>query len=172
MTQNPPRIALRDSIPVLALAALALFMLAATGCGTISGSNPADFAAVTIEGHSREEIAATAIQVFTAEGYVGGRKDSGQLVFDRDASKATTVAREGVTSTFYGATVLNRVKTDIVGLGGNRFLLQCKAYVVTGGGDTFFQDETPLANIRRKPYKALLNKVKAQLESPEVKKAK
>ena len=42
--------------------------------------------------------------------------------------------------------------------------LQCQAYVVKDAGDSFFEDEQKLANVRRGPYQSLLNKVANQLK--------
>jgi hypothetical protein len=36
--------------------------------------------------------------------------------------------------------------------------------MLTGGSDPFFQDEVPLAKIRKKPYQSLLKKVQKQLQ--------
>ena len=74
-----------------------------------------------------------------------------------------TLSREGLVNTQAGAQTLNRVVVDIVSLSA-AYRVQCKAYMVTGGSDPFFQDEVPLANIRRRPYQSLLNKVKKQLQ--------
>ena len=164
MLQNDSRTGSRRGVTTILNAFLCLSLLAGAGCGTLSGPASASFASVTIEGHNQDEIAAAAIQAFAGEGYTGGRSSSGQLIFEKEASRATSFAREGFVSTYYGGTTINRVRADIVPLGGNKHRLQCKAFMVTGGSDTFFQDETPLGNIRRAPYQMLLNKVKDQLK--------
>jgi hypothetical protein len=57
-----------------------------------------------------------------------------------------------------------RVKVDIVSLSGDSQRLQCQAYIVRNAGDSFFEDEQRLANIRSGPYQSLLNKVAKQLK--------
>lgn len=85
------------------------------------------------------------------------------MVFEKEASQGTTLAREGLLAAHYGAQTINRVKVESVPLNEGAFRLQCKACLVKGGTDGFFQDEVPLANLRSGPYQALLDKVKQQL---------
>jgi len=149
---------------VLVLASLCLLaVLINTSCGTVSGPGSASFASVTIKNHSTQEIAAATAQVFGADGYRGGMSGSDQLVFEKEASRATSFAREGVVATMYGAQTINRVRVEIVPLGSGTYRLQCRAYMVTGGSDPFFQDEVPVTNMRGGPYQSLLNKVHKQL---------
>jgi hypothetical protein len=56
------------------------------------------------------------------------------------------------------------VYVDVVELGEGNHRLQCKAYMLTGGSDAFFQDEVPLAKARKGPYQSLLKKVQKQLK--------
>jgi hypothetical protein len=65
---------------------------------------------------------------------------------------------------YYGAQTINRVKVDIFPVGANVYRLQCKAYMVSGGNDPFFQDEVPLANFRSGPYRTLLKKIADKLK--------
>jgi hypothetical protein len=111
-----------------------------------------------------EEIAAATAQVFAADGYRGGLTGSGQMVFEKEASRATSISREGIVGTHYGTQTINRVRAEVVSQGGGTYRLQCKAFMVTGGSDPFFQDEVPLANLRSGPYQLLLNKVKSRLK--------
>jgi hypothetical protein len=149
----------------LLLTSLALLLvLPTTGCSTVSGPASASFASVTIRNHSPEEIASATTQVFAADGYRGGATASGQMTFEKEASRATSFAREGLVNTTYGAQTINRVRAEIVPLGDGSHRLQCKAYMVSGGSDPFFQDEVPLANVRSAPYQSLLNKVAKQLQ--------
>ena len=147
----------------LALMGLAL-ALASTGCRSFSGPGSASFASVTIQNHSEAEIAAATAQVFGADGYRSGQSGSGQMVLEKEASRATSVAREGVVGAHEGAQTINRVRVEIVSLSGGQYRLQCKAYMITGGSDPFFQEEVPLANIRSGPYQSLLNQVAKQLK--------
>jgi len=141
-----------------------LIALAGVSCRSFSGPGSASFASVTIQNHSSEEIAAATAQVFAADGYRGGMSGAGQMVFEKEASRATTFAREGLVDTSYGAQTINRVRAEIVPLSGGTYRLQCKAYMVTGGSDPFFQDEVAVTNIRSGPYQSLLNKVAKQLK--------
>ncbi len=148
-------------VPLLSLCIL--LTLAGAGCGSLSGEGSASFASVTIKNHSAEEIAAATAQVFGADGYRGGITGQGTMVFEKETSRATSFAREGIASGYYGAQTINRVRAEIVPLSGGSYRLQCKAFMVTGGSDPFFQDEVPVTNIRSRPYQSLLNKVAKQL---------
>jgi hypothetical protein len=141
-----------------------LIAFASSGCRSVSGPGSASFASVTIANHSAEEIAKTNLQVFGAEGYRGGMSGPGQMIFQREASRATTLSREGLVATHEGAQTQIRVRAEIVELAGGTFRLQCKAFVVTGGSDPFFQDEVAMTNIRSGPYQSLLNKVAKELK--------
>jgi len=147
------------------LAAFTVLLLAAgSGCSSLSEPSSSGFASVTIQKHTAEEIAAATAQVFGGEGWRGGTIGPGRMVFEKEASRGTTFAREGLVATSYGASTINRVRAEIVPLSGGAHRLQCKAFVVSGGSDPFFQDEVPLANFRSGPYKSLLKKVAKRLE--------
>src|SRR5512138_181654 len=136
----------------LGLASICLFaVLALTGCGSLSGSGSGSFAAVTIQNHSVDEIAAATAQIFGADGYTGGANVSGKMVFEKAASRGTSFAREGLVNAGYGAQTINRVRAEIVELADNSHRLECKAFMVTGGSDPFFQNEVPLAHARSGP---------------------
>ena len=141
-----------------------VLLLPGAGCGTLGGPGSASFASVTIQNHSPEEIAAATARVFGAEGYAGGLSNTGQLVFQKEASRATTLSREGLVATHEGSQTANRVRAEIVPLSGGSYRLQCQAYVVRGAGDSFFEDEVRLTNMRSGPYQSLLNKVAKQLK--------
>jgi len=143
------------------LAALLAFVGA--GCGATKPSG-ASFASVTIKGHSKNDIARVTAQVFQEDGYRGGSMKGHPMVFQKEGSRMTDLAYGGVADTYYGAKTLVRVKVDIVTLGEDSHRLQCQAYVVKDAGDSFFEDEQKLANIRSGPYQSLLNKVAKQLE--------
>jgi hypothetical protein len=139
-------------------------VLLGAGCSSVGGPASASFASVTIENHSAEEIAGTTAQVFGADGYTGGLRGPGKMVFEREASRATTLSREGLYATQQGARTVNRVKVEIVSLsGGSAYRLQCQAYVVRDAG-ALLEDEVRLTNLRSGPYQSLLNKVKKQLK--------
>jgi hypothetical protein len=138
--------------------------LLGTGCGSLGGAASGTFASVTIQNHSREEIAGATAKVFGADGYMSGPSRAGQLVFQKDASRATTLSQEGLYATQSGARTMNRVRAEIVPLsGGSSYRLQCQAYIVRDAG-ALLEDEVRLTSLRSGPYQSLLNKVKKQLK--------
>lgn len=147
---------------LLAPGLAALLALAVAGCGaTKTGS--ASFASVTIHGHTAEEIGKVATQVFQDAGYAGGTMGK-QIVFQKEGSRMTNLAYEGLVGTHEGAQTLVRVKMNLVNLGPEAYRLQCQAYIVRGAGDAFFEQEQRLANIRSGPYQSLLDQVAKQLK--------
>lgn len=157
MNQQTPLVSARF-ITLTSALFCGLLALAGAGCGaTKSGS--ASFASVVIRGQEPNDIQKATIEVFQEAGYAAGSM-SGQLVFQKEGSRMTNLAYEGVVGSSYGAQTLVRVKTDLVNLGNGAYRLQCQAYVVKGaGGDPFFSEEQKLANIRSGPYQSLLDKV-------------
>ena len=143
---------------------ICLWLMAGAGCGSLGGPASASFASVTIEKHSLAEVASATAKVFAADGYRGGMSGASTMVFDKEASRATTLSREGVVDTHYGAQTVNRVKVEIVAVGETGYRVQCKAYVVRNAGDSILQEEVPLANFRSLPYQSLLTKVKKELK--------
>jgi hypothetical protein len=140
-------------------------VLSGTGCGSLGGPASASFASVTIQNRSLDEVVRATTKVFGADGYTGGMTGPGKMVFQKEASRATTLSREGLVATHYGARTVNRVRVDIDSLGGGTsYLLQCQAYVVRDAGDSMLEDEVRLTNLRSPPYQSLLNKVKKQLK--------
>jgi hypothetical protein len=152
------------AFPKFALCLALAFALASAGCTSTGEPASASFASVTIQNRSPEEIIQATAQVFGADGWRGGMSGPGQMVFEKEASRATTLSREGLVGTYYGAQTVNRVRAEIVPLGTGGFRLQCKAFLVTGGSDPFFQEEKPLTNVRSAPYQSLLNKVAERLK--------
>lgn len=151
-------------LPCLGAALLAWLALSGAGCNSLSQPDPAGFASVTISGCAPQAIADAICQVFGADGYAGGVTGRGELVFEKLASRATTVAREGIIGAQSGAQTVNRVRVEVIAVDGARHRVQCQAYVVRGGSDPFFQDEVALAKARSGPYQELLEKVVKQLE--------
>jgi len=137
--------------------------LAGVGCGSLGGPASASFASVTIENRSLAEIASATAKVFAADGYTGGMTGPSKMVFDKGASRATTLSRQGLFDTHSGAQTVNRVKVELVAVGETGYRLQCTAYVVRDAGD-LLETEVPLANIRSLPYQSLLNQVKKELK--------
>jgi hypothetical protein len=146
----------------LALAALTLLL---TGCASLTGgTDAANFASVTIPNRSAAEIAAAAIQVFGNAGYQGGQTAPGKLVFEKQASVGTTIAREGIAATQRGTRTRERVYVDLVPAGEGATRLQCNASLITGGDDPFFQEKHPVGKSQSGQYQKLLDQVQQQLK--------
>lgn len=151
-------------IQSLRLLTLALAcMLFNAGCQT--GPASASFASVTISGKSVEQIRETAAAVFRADGYAAFAAGQG-LIFDKEGSRANTLARDGLIAAQGGARTIVRVRAEVVDLGGGTHRLQCQAYMVSGAGDSFFEEEHRLGNIRSRPYQNLLDEVAKRLKQP------
>jgi hypothetical protein len=146
------------------LSSLVILLSGLCSSPVIAAGSSGGFASVTIKDRTKDEIVVTTAKVFTAEGYRSGRSASGQMVFDKEASRGTSMARDGIAATQSGARTIHRVRVDVIPLDDGGHRLQCKAYMLTGGSDPFFQDEVPLANIRKKPYQSLLKKIQKQLK--------
>jgi hypothetical protein len=56
------------------------------------------------------------------------------------------------------------VKAEIVELGEGSNRLQCQTYMVRNAGDSFFEEETRLTNMRSGPYQKLLNEVAQRMK--------
>jgi hypothetical protein len=78
----------------------------------------------------------------------------------------TTIARDGLLAAQGGASTLVRVRARVVDLGGGKRRLQCQAYMVSGAGDSFFEEEHRLANLRSRPYQNILNEIAKRLKQP------
>ncbi len=155
---------MKTHLLIYATLTAAWLVLSGAGCSSLSQPNTASFASVTIQNHSVEDIISATTKAFGEDGYTGGMKGSGNLVFERQASRGTTLSREGLYATQQGARTVNRVKVEIVPLaGGSSYRLQCKAYVVRDAG-SLVEDEVPYTNLRSGPYQALLNKVQKELK--------
>lgn len=161
MNQDTPRSARTSWLGRVATGISLILLLAVTGCHSLSGPGSASFASVTIANHTDTEIATVTEKVFAADGYRGGQTGAGEWTFDKEASRATTMSREGLVAAQDGAKTMNRVRVEIIDLENGKFRLQCQAYMVSGGS---FQDEVPLAHIRSGPYQALLDKVAKELK--------
>ncbi|HWW00195.1 MAG TPA: hypothetical protein VNZ64_10910 [Candidatus Acidoferrum sp.] len=124
----------------------------------------ASFASVVIASRSTAEIQSATVAVFSANGYAGHDKGSGQMVFEKEGTRANNLAYNGVVGTHYGAQTIVRVKTELLDLGGGSHRLQCQAYMVRNAGDSFFEEEQRLANVRRGPYQTILDEVAKRLK--------
>jgi hypothetical protein len=161
-TKSLPRFALFCALQRAVGISLAALVLA--GCGGLGKPGSASFASREIHNHSPAEIEAAAVQVFRADGYAAYTSGPGQLRFEREGTHANDLAYNGVVGTHYGAKTLVRVKTQTVELGGGSYRLQCQAFMVRNAGDSFFEEETRLSNMRGGPYQQLLDEVAGRLK--------
>lgn len=132
------------------------------GCGATKPAS-ASFASVIISGQEPETITKATVAVFQEDGYSAKAAD-GQLIFEKEASRMTNVAYEGLVGSHYGAQTLVRVKVSLVDLGAGAHRLQCQAYIVKDASDAFFTEEQKLANMRSRPYQNLLDEVASRLK--------
>jgi hypothetical protein len=148
------------------LAALALMLLSAflvAGCGTGKPAG-ASFASVIIPGKTPEEICKTTGSVFQEDGYKILALTPSTMIFQKEASRSQSMAYNGIVNTSYGAVTMVRVKAELLDLGNGSQRLQCQAAMVRNAGDSFFEDESRLTNLRSRPYQNLLNKVAKRLK--------
>ena len=155
------KVELPPSLPALALAILSTILM--VGCRT-GEPGSASFASVVISGHTPEEICQTAAKVFQEDGYAVGSLDPAAMVFQKEGSRGQSLAYGGVVDTHYGATTAVRVRASLVDLGGGKYRLQGQAYMVRNANDSFFQDETAILHIRRRPYQNLFDEVAKRLK--------
>jgi hypothetical protein len=147
----------------LYLSLLLLAALLAGGCH-LGKTGSASFASVDIAGKTPQEICTTAGTVFQEDGYRVMSLAPNMLVFQKEGTRGQSLAYNGVVSTHYGASTVVRVKGELVDLGMGKYRLQCQGYMVRNAGDSFFEDESRLTNIRSGPYQSLLNKVAKKLK--------
>ena len=143
---------------------LCLSLLLGASCGTSKPAS-ASFASVNIPGKTPEDICKTTAAVFQEDGYAVQMLTPASMVFEKEGTKGQSLAYGGVVDTYYGSTTIVRVRAQLVDIGAGSYRLQCKAFMVRKAGDSFFEDESPLTNIRSGPYQKLLNKVAKQLKS-------
>ena len=121
--------ALRPAIGARAAIFLSVWLtFLVAGCGSTKPAS-ASFASVVIRGFNAEEITKATVAVFQEDGY-SVRAVDGRLIFDKEASRMTNVAYEGLVGSHYGAQTLVRVKASGIGIRtilsalGRRFLFQ------------------------------------------------
>jgi len=147
------------------LALLLAGALFSTGCSSLYQSSSANFASVTITNKSAGQIQAAAGSVFREHGYEA-QPSGPDLVFEKQGTHADSISRNGFYATQQGAKVIERVRAELVDMGGGRLRLQCQAYMVSDAGDRFLEEEHRLANFRSGPYQAILDAVAKRLKQP------
>ncbi len=153
-------------LQIQAFAAISLLFLGAilgAGC-RLGQQESASFASVVIAGKTPDQICLATGSVFQQDGYMVGSLTPAAMVFQKGASRGQALAYGGVVDTYYGSTTAVRVRASLVDLGEGKYRLQAKAYMVRNAGDSFFEDESALVNLRSHPYQALLNKVAKRLK--------
>ena len=135
-------------------------LLLATGCGSTGKSGSSSFASVEITNRTPEQIREATVAVFMENGYTMGPSGSTELVFEQEGSRMNEIAYGNWMG---GTPVYVRVKASIVPLAEGKYRLQCSAGMVRDRGDSFFEEDVKLANIRRRPYQDLLDKVAKRL---------
>jgi hypothetical protein len=135
----------------------------ATACA-VGKPEGASFASVVISGKTPDEICKTTAAVFQEDGYQVGPLTPASMVFQKEGSRGQSLAYGGVVDTYYGSSTVVRVRAQLVDLGASGYRLQCKAYMVRNANDSFFEDESPLLNMRSRPYQNLLDKVAKRLK--------
>jgi hypothetical protein len=158
-----PAIYLLTQASPFAVALLLLGAILSTGCH-MGQTSSASFASVVIPGKTPNEICQTAAAVFQEDGYRVRSLEPSGMVFEKEGTRGQSMAYGGVVDTAYGATTVVRVRAELVPLGGGSYRLQGKAYMVRNAQDSFFEDESALANIRSAPYQSLFNKVAKRLK--------
>ena len=135
------------------------------GCSSLGKPASASFASVTITGTDARQIQDATVAVFQENGYRGYASSQG-LVFEKEGTRANTISREGLVGAHYGAVTIVRVRAELVELKPGFVRLQCQAYMVSGAGDAFMENEARLANYRSGPYQDLLDEVAKRLKQP------
>jgi hypothetical protein len=156
----------RNQLPIFRLALLVsmtLVALAGPGCRSAGKPASASFASVVITDRSVAQILDTTIAVFREDGYTPFANGS-ELVFDKEGSRLNTLSRDGLVATQAGAVTVVRVKVELIELGPGSQRLQAHAFMVSGAGDSFFEDEHKLADFRGRPYQRLLDEVAKRLK--------
>ncbi len=147
------------------------FLSLSLACGLFSAGchlgqpSSASFASVTISGKSGAQIRDATLAVFRENGYQAYAEGQ-QLVFEKEGTRANTMAWDGLAATQAGAATIVRVRVQLVDLGNGSQRLQCQAYMVSNAGDSFFEEEHRLTNFRGGPYQLLLNEVARRLKQP------
>jgi hypothetical protein len=117
-----------------------------------------------IKGRTTEEICKTTASVFQNDGYQVAALTPANMIFQKEGTRGQSLAHSGAVDTYYGGGTVVRVRAQLVDMGSGAHRLQCQASMVRGAGDSFFEDESPVLNIRSRPYQNLLNKVAKQLK--------
>lgn len=143
------------------LCAWPLLVLAVAGCRSLDQPASASFASVVIANRSEAEIQRAAEAVFRDAGYWVYTQPGGGMIFEKEGTRGNQIAHGGWIG---DRSVRERVKAEITTQPDGSLRLQCQAYFVRHAGDSFFEEEVRLANLRGKPYQKLLDQVAERLK--------
>ncbi len=147
-----------------ALLGLLIFLAASVlGC-RLSEPSSASFASVEIREKPTEVIEEVTRDVFAEEGFRFRGGGSGALVFQKEGSQGDAIVYQGLIGAHEGERTDIRVRVRLVELGEEAIRLQCQAYMVKNAGDSFFEDEVRLTNLRAGPYQKILREIASRLE--------
>jgi hypothetical protein len=148
-----------------------LFIFAAVlaaGCSSLNKPASASFASVIISSQSIEKIKAATVTVFTQNGYQLMSLPTGELAFQREATRREQIDYAGFVGAHQGEPVVIRVRLSIEPSGVGAYLLGCKAYAVCNPGQPVFETSTALFNFQSGSYQRLLDNVKGTVQQPAV----
>ena len=136
--------------------------LFACGCQSGGKTSGSRFAWVEIQGNTPGQINAMAIDIFRAHGYQALRTGATTLAFEK---KATSFSNFTYGNWGDETSLIIRVKTSLVAVGDQSFMLQCQAYMVRDpGGST--EEELKMSNLKRHTFQELLDEVARSLKPP------
>ena len=150
--------------PILQILLLTLVGAAVIGCKSTGKTTSPLFAAVRIRGHTPEQIRGATAVVFQQDGFTAVDVHSPEMIFEKQGSRWDRIV--------YGSWVDDqavrlRVRVSVAPMSDGAYELRCRALRVQHKGEAGLEEETQLKN--RKPYQALLEKVRGQLQSGQAK---
>jgi hypothetical protein len=150
----------RVGFPPLAAVVMLCGWLGA-GCGSLKGPGQGSLAAVVISGPTPFETARAVSEVFQQAGYkpvpLPDNRDL-RLEFEKPAGAMANFLYGG----WHPNKVWLRVKLRIATLDEGSQLVTCDLYRVTDHGDPHFEAERKVSPAKKRPYRALLEQVKAR----------
>jgi len=137
-----------------------LFPLFCWGCQSAGKSSGTRFAWVEIQGNTPGQINGMVVDVFGSHGYETVQNGSTNLVFEKKASSWSNFT--------YGnwgdeASLTIRVKTNIVPVGEQAFMLECQAFMVRDRGRS---TEEEIKLNKKQSYQEILDEVAKRLRPP------
>ena len=125
------------------------FLFGATGC-RLNKPGSASFASVDISGHSPQQIQEAAGNVFREDGYSAFLGANGEMIFQKEGTRANNIGQNGMVGTYYGEQTLVRFVAQLVQIGSDSWRLQGQAYFVRNPGE--FHDGRFASAYQRPPH--------------------